>query len=970
MRFFVPGLLGLLASAGATPWGEDRDLPSPDDCPTLMESYGGGPGDVPADCEQNFSDSYSYDTCGCSYHSELAVSCPMGSTTTWQGQVCTGGASYSYTTSGDLMQAAGQLLSVSGVAGQKGEAMELAELLWAIEQVAADAGRDLLPDVGEIVSSVGVDKVVRDVEVDLTDQAHASLLVDGIYVIFGDLDVAGRVEVNGLLLVAGDLTAGELVAQGGTMATFGLGGGMIYALSASADSLEGDDCILYVRDLLTNAEGSLDVAGNASLTGCHGDAGEGLNAGGDVRIDTTTLAARRVVGRTVEIVASRLNRLGELSATSLLVGDSEIEGPGRLSVAVETAATLAGSGLHGDGVEIVVDSLALDATSLIEALPRDEAGLVLPLDPAESGATGLFSEQVPGASFGGYGGTESWLKASAFRPSASPVGDPRDPEGRGVDGWALSWSETTAGGGGGNDVVVLVAGAAQLDGRIEANGGPAPVGILGGGGSGGSGGVIRVEAGTIGGSATLVANGGNGSLQAEGNSTGLGGGGGSGGRIAIFADEADGFAFAYESIGGLGNVYEGVMEGREEEVAWMDYRAHGGPGSTYERVGTAPGRLIIDGNGLEPAGIGCDDGPRCRGVGWLPADLAGDDVILRNATVAVHDLVARSLTLEGAEVVPDDPRLRLTWPLPSVYVEGGMNAAPLHWPAAVYADPLEETLSFTLDTDFSLDAASRVSLASLGGYSRNTPPDVDNAICWNGGSHGGAGGRGYLESQTDLDPEPTFGDPLAPVEVGLGGCGDLAWTPEEHALCGVAGVGGGAFHVRAGGKVRIDGAIDVSGGAGHSETESVWCGANLGNAGGAGGSVWIEAEELAGSGSIAAGGGDGAAILTGQVCGGGGGGGRVAAQIAGDGFDGNVDVAGGAAGCGGAEPGVSGTQSLEVTTPEDTGDSGAADYTGPERRTPADAADDPGCGCAQTSGVAWLPAGVALLLAGRRRARC
>jgi hypothetical protein len=294
----------------------------------------------------------------------------------------------------------------------------------------------------------------------------------------------------------------------------------------------------------------------------------------------------------------------------------------------------------------------------------------------------------------------------------------------------------------------------------------------------------------------------------------------------------------------------------------------------------------------------------------------------------------------------------------------------LHWPAAVYADPLEETLSFTLDTDFSLDAASRVSLASLGGYSRNTPPDVDNAICWNGGSHGGAGGRGYLESQTDLDPEPTFGDPLAPVEVGLGGRGDLAWTPEEHALCGVAGVGGGAFHVRAGGKVRIDGAIDVSGGAGHSETESVWCGANLGNAGGAGGSVWIEAEELAGSGSIAAGGGDGAAILTGQVCGGGGGGGRVAAQIAGDGFDGDVDVAGGAAGCGGAEPGVSGTQSLEVTTPEDTGDSGAADDTGPERRTPADAADDPGCGCAQTSGVAWLPAGVALLLAGRRRARC
>lgn len=107
----------------------------------------------------------------------------------------------------------------------------------------------------------------------------------------------------------------------------------------------------------------------------------------------------------------------------------------------------------------------------IEARHREDASLVLALDPDESGATGLYYEQVPGASFGGYGGTESWLNANAFRPATSRTGDPRDPSGHGVDGCALSWAATTYGGGG-NDVVIR-AGTATIDGIREAYGGMA-----------------------------------------------------------------------------------------------------------------------------------------------------------------------------------------------------------------------------------------------------------------------------------------------------------------------------------------------------------------------------------------------------------------------------------------------------------------------------------------------------------------
>lgn len=969
-------VLLLAAKAGATPWGEDRPVPTEDECAAFFDSLyhedtggGGGGGSLPPDCDRYSETRYSQDLCGCSIEGSIITVCPASSTELYYGELCSLEAAYTYNATDETMSAASGNVSVGGDGGSAGTARAVAEALWAVRQLADDAGRDLDDGFGgELASSTGADTVINDADVDAGDQSLNSLEVNGIYVVLGDLDVTERAEINGLLIVQGDLRVGDLVIDGAGIAPFGVGGGMVFALSATADSLEADGCILYLRDLLTNDEGSAVIAGAARVDGCFVDAGTGLTAGGDLSVADSTLASRHLEGSTLTLLASTVSRLGTVVAGSLSATASALDAPGRLEITVAGDTTMVESAVYGAGVELESTTISVDTASLVEARHRDDAGLVLSLDPDESEATGLYTEQVPGASFGGYGGTESWLNSNSFRPAAAPTGDPRDPTGHGVDGWALSWSTTTYGGGGGNDVVIR-ADTATLDGVITANAGHAPVGVLGGGGSGGSGGVVRVDVGVLGGSARIEANGGNGSVQAEGNSTGLAGGGGSGGRIAVLAERFEGFDFSYEAVGGLGAVYEGVLEGRAEEVWWDDVRTHGGPGTVYEREGALPGRLLVDGNGLDPAEWGCGAGPQCRGIGWLPADLSGDDVIVRDATVALLDLNARSLTLEGADLVPDDPRARLSWPLPWFFVEDGMSASQVYWPADVYADPLGEQLSFTLDTDLWVDTTSRVALAGYGGYARSTPEGEEDKICWSGGSHGGVGGSGYIESRTQTEPEPAFDDELAPTAVGSGGCGDFAWTPVEHALCGVAGMGGAALSIVAGRTVRVDGVVDVSGFPGRPETEDMYCISNLGNAGGAGGALWIVAASIEGSGVMDVGGGDGAANLTEQACGGGGGGGRLAAQVETDAFAGTIVATGGEPGCDAAESGADGSIHLEAMA--DTGDSGEVEDTGePNRR--GENTDDPtetGCGCASgeaPAGVFLSGAGAALL---RRRRR-
>ncbi len=116
-----------------------------------------------------------------------------------------------------------------------------------------------------------------------------------------------------------------------------------------------------------------------------------------------------------------------------------------------------------------------------------------------------------------------------------------------------------------------------------------------------------------------------------------------------------------------------------------------------------------------------------------------------------------------------------------------------------------------------------------------------------GGSHGGIGGLDWQNHAAG----PVYGDLYHPAQPGGGGGPDTG-----------GGNGGGVVRLVVNGPLVVDGAIRANG-------------ANHNRGGGAGGSIWIDAVALSGSGSIEANGGNGNGWC-GSECSAGGGGGRIA----------------------------------------------------------------------------------------------
>lgn len=117
-----------------------------------------------------------------------------------------------------------------------------------------------------------------------------------------------------------------------------------------------------------------------------------------------------------------------------------------------------------------------------------------------------------------------------------------------------------------------------------------------------------------------------------------------------------------------------------------------------------------------------------------------------------------------------------------------------------------------------------------------------------GGGYGGAGGRGDAEGALG---GATYGLEYRPTELGSGGGIDL----DQYGPTG--GTGGGAVRLSVRGSLVMNGILRSSG-------------TQAGGGGGSGGSIWVMARELTGTGSIEARGGDG------WFGSGGGGGGRIA----------------------------------------------------------------------------------------------
>lgn len=157
-------------------------------------------------------------------------------------------------------------------------------------------------------------------------------------------------------------------------------------------------------------------------------------------------------------------------------------------------------------------------------------------------------------------------------------------------------------------------------------------------------------------------------------------------------------------------------------------------------------------------------------------------------------------------------------------------------------------------------------------------------------SAGGAGQGGQGGSGTSGGGGNVIGDLFFPTTIGSGGGGC------ENQ---VGGAGGGGVKLETPGTLTVSGSIIADGANGYY--------AYRGPGGGAGGSIWLIATNLAGAGLVQADGGDVPGNSGYSDNGGGGGGGRIALYYTSNTFSGTVAARGGASGDSSGKTGGAGT---------------------------------------------------------------
>ncbi len=176
--------------------------------------------------------------------------------------------------------------------------------------------------------------------------------------------------------------------------------------------------------------------------------------------------------------------------------------------------------------------------------------------------------------------------------------------------------------------------------------------------------------------------------------------------------------------------------------------------------------------------------------------------------------------------------------------------------------PLTNGLHLRIEKDAWIQKGGGISVNARG-HGREAGPGggrrtIDSAS-GSGGGHGGRGGQGNSAHVNFADGGDTYGSWEQPVDFGSGGGLETG------------GRGGGAVRLEVGDELRVDGTISADGAL-------LDLSASANSGAGAGGSVWLEAGTLTGTGLISAVGGTNAAALgqQGGGGGGGGGGGRIA----------------------------------------------------------------------------------------------
>jgi hypothetical protein len=598
-----------------------------------------------------------------------------------------------------------------------------------------------------------------------------------------------------------------------------------------------------------------------------------------------------------------------------------------------------GSLVHSDNsttqaneVDITCDSFDLEsgATVNVSGLGYD-SGYGPGVGERSGGGTGA------GASGGGHGGsggdgagggaTGGAANDSVSQPVFIGSGGKEDNDGPGTSG--------------GGYVKIDCTGSITVNGTISANG----INVTGGtyDSGAGAGGTVWLDGATLLGSGTINAYGGRGQSS-------NGGGGGGGGRIAVYYD-TDSSSISYVANGGYGGDqggYNGEDGGagtiykKDNAQTYGDLiidnnnRTDGdtqtpqlNASETYRSVtladnaqlsfgtgqtltvqttltgtGSTRGNLIIGSGGtlVPPSGTisGLDLTVSGAINGITTATVSNSDVNFNGTfgsaltdmvvgtggnwiQTTTTDLNLDSLTIQSGGTFTQNHASTIT--IDEVTVESGGTLT--HGNNSTSQQYVLDITSTTID----IQSGGQVDVEGLGfnqDYGTGKGNNDTNSNCGSGGGYGGAG-AGACGNVGGI----TYGSETQPTDIGSGGGSDQQQ----------GSAGGGAVQLTASGTLTVNGIIDADG-ANHSNDDA---------GAGSGGSIWLTAVTIDGSGTISADGGD-SKWSTGEW-GGGGGGGRIALYYEFLTHSGNRTVSGGI-GNAGNNPGYTGddgTIHLELT---------------------------------------------------------
>jgi len=480
-----------------------------------------------------------------------------------------------------------------------------------------------------------------------------------------------------------------------------------------------------------------------------------------------------------------------------------------LCLGANNTSTNASGQWVGQGVTINASNVLVEAGSQITADAQGYIGGI--------GAWGNDYGCGPGGAGAdsGHGGGGGYGGAGGAAYAGGTYGSPFEPVDLGSGG-ALNADASPGGrgGNGGGAIRLIVAGSVTLNGTITANGENGQGGEQGAG----AGGSLWVSCGTLAGSGLFAANGGAG----QGS-----GGGGGGGRIAIYYSTNNAF------IGFVASTANPVNNGGQQGSAlFMDTSlAH-------------PGLYVYNGCLLPPGLQTNFASVAVTAGGWLVFGANSQLRVDEGVTVTNRS----SLTLGGGTILGAGSLNVLS--NSTVLCQGVNNTAQVNnqW-AGVGVTILATTVFVEAGSLITADAQGYI--GGIGAwaddYGRGPGGAGADAGHGGGGGYGGVGGAAYGGA--------TYGSPFEPLDFGSGGALNADASPG-----GRGGNGGGAIRLIVAGRVTLNGTITANGENGQGGEQGA----------GAGGSLWVSCDALAGSGLLAANGG------AGQGNGGGGGGGRIA----------------------------------------------------------------------------------------------